>query len=128
MTRQNVQIVLVAVVLIGVAGVAASQTEELVRVIAMEPGGRFTLGNVSGEIIVTGVDGDDLTIRATKRVAGRGSAAADALDASRSTSRSVATGSSSKPTTLGAGVPFCSRWAACSAAACGSRSWRWTTW
>ena len=40
MTRQNVQIVLVAVVLIGVAGVAAGQTEELVRVIAMEPGGR----------------------------------------------------------------------------------------
>ena len=80
MTRQNVQIVLVAVVLIGVAGVAAGQTEELVRVIAMEPGGRFSLGNVSGEITVTGVDGDDLTIRATKRVAGRGSAAADALD------------------------------------------------
>ena len=46
----------------------------------MEPGGRFTLGNVSGDITVTGVDGDDLTIRATKRVAGRGSAAADALD------------------------------------------------
>ena len=80
MTRQNVQIVLVAVVLIGVAGVAAGQTEELVRVISMEPGGRFTLHNVSGEITVTGVDGDDLTIRATKRVAGRGSAAADALD------------------------------------------------
>ena len=80
MTRQNVQIVLVAVVLIGVAGVAAAQTEELVRVIAMEPGGRFTLHNVSGEITVTGVDGDDLTIRATKRVAGPGSATADALD------------------------------------------------
>ncbi len=80
MTRQNVQIVLVAVVLIGVAGVAAAQTEELVRVISMEPGGRFTLHNVSGEITVTGVDGGDLTIRATKRVAGRGSAAADALD------------------------------------------------
>ena len=46
----------------------------------MEPGGRFSLGNISGEITVTGVDGDDLTIRATKRVAGRGSAAADALD------------------------------------------------
>ena len=80
MTRQNVQIVLVAVVLIGVAGVAAGQTEELVRVISMEPGGRFTLHNVSGEITVTGVDGGDLTIRATKRVAGRGSATADALD------------------------------------------------
>ena len=80
MTRQNVQIFLVAVLLIGVAGVAAAQTEELVRTIPMEPGGRFTLGNISGEITVTGVDGDDLTIRATKRVAGRGSAAADALD------------------------------------------------
>ena len=80
MTRQNVQIVLVAVVLISVAGVAAAQTEELVRVISMEPGGRFTLHNVSGEITVTGVDGGDLTIRATKRVAGRGSATADALD------------------------------------------------
>ena len=80
MTRQNVQIVLVAVVLIGAAGMAAGQTAELVRVIAMEPGGRFTLGNLSGEITVTGVDGDHLTIRATKRVAGRGSATADALD------------------------------------------------
>ena len=80
MTRLKVQIVLVAVVLIGVAGVAAGQTEELVRVIAMEPGGRFTLGNVSGDITVTGVDGDHLTIRATKRVDGRGSAAADGLD------------------------------------------------
>lgn len=79
MTRQNVQIVLVAVALIGVAGVAAGQTEELVRTIPMEPGGRFSLGNVSGDITVTGVDGDDLTLRATKRVAGRGSAA-DALD------------------------------------------------
>ena len=80
MTRQNVQIVLVSVVLIGAAGMAAAQTEELVRTIPMEPGGRFSLGNISGKITVTGVDGDDLTIRATKRVAGRGSAAADALD------------------------------------------------
>ena len=45
MTRQNVQLVLVAVVLIGVAGVAAGQAEELVRVISMEPGGRLTLAN-----------------------------------------------------------------------------------
>lgn len=80
MTRQNLQIVVVAVVLIGVAGVAAPQSEELVRVIAMDPGGRFTLGNLSGEITVTGVDGDHLTIRATKRVAGRGRANAGALD------------------------------------------------
>ena len=40
MTRQNVQIVLVAVALIGVAGMAAGQTGELVRVIEMDPGGR----------------------------------------------------------------------------------------
>ena len=80
MTRQNVQIMLVAVVLIGAAGVAGGQTEELVRTIPMEPGGRFTLGNISGEITVTGVDGDDLTIRATKRVTGRGDADPDALD------------------------------------------------
>ncbi len=38
MTRQNVQIVLVAVVLIGAADMAAAQTGELVRVIAMERG------------------------------------------------------------------------------------------
>ena len=80
MTRQNVQVVLVAVVLIGAAGMATAQTEELVRTIPMEPGGRFSLGNLSGEITVTGVDGDHLTIRATKRVAGRGSATAAALD------------------------------------------------
>ena len=80
MTRQNVRIVLVAVLLIGAAGMATAQTEELVRTIPMEPGGRFSLSNLSGEITVTGVDGDHLTIRATKRVAGRGSAAADALD------------------------------------------------
>ena len=80
MTRQNVQVVLVAVVLIGVAGLVAGQTEELVRTIPMEPGGRFTLGNISGEITVTGVDGDDLTIRATKRVTGPGTDDADALD------------------------------------------------
>lgn len=83
MARQNLQVVLVAVVLIGVAGVAAAQSQELVRVIAMEPGGRFSLGNVSGENTVTGVDGDDLTIRATMRVAGPGRAAADALDRCR---------------------------------------------
>ena len=128
MTRQNVQSVLVAVVLIGVAGVAAGQSEELVRVIAIDPGGRFTLGNLSGDITVTGVDGDHLTIRATKRVSGRAASPPTRWTASRSTSRSVATGSSSKPTTRGAGAPFWSRWPTCSAAACGNRSWRWTTW
>ena len=73
MTRKNAQIVLVAAALMGVAGVAAGQeTEELVRTIPMEPGGRLTLRNVEGGITVTGVDGDDLTIRATKRASRRG--------------------------------------------------------
>ena len=39
--------------------------------IPMEPGGRFRLRNVEGEITATGVDGDDLTIRATKRASRR---------------------------------------------------------
>ena len=79
MTMKNAQIVLVVATLMGVAGAAAGQTEELVRSIPMEPGGRFTLRNVEGEITVTGVDGDDLTIRATKRASRRGSDD-DALD------------------------------------------------
>ena len=79
MTRKNVQIVAVVLVLLGTAAAAAAQTEELVRTIRMDPSGRFTLTNVGGDITVTGVDGDDLTIRATKRVAGRGAAAEDAL-------------------------------------------------
>ena len=79
MTMKNAQIVLVAATLMGVAGAAAGQTEELVRTIPMEPGGRFTLRNVEGEITVTGVDGDDLTIRATKRASRRGGDD-DALD------------------------------------------------
>jgi hypothetical protein len=80
MTGQKVQSVFFALVLIGTAGVAAGQTEELVRTIAMEPGGSLTLGNISGEIVVTGVDGNDLTIRATKRVVGRGNAGEEVLD------------------------------------------------
>ena len=47
--------------------------------IPMKPGGRFRLRNVEGEITVTGVDGDDLTIRATKRASRRGGDD-DALD------------------------------------------------
>ena len=80
MTGQKVQSVLFALMLIGAAGVAAGQTEELVRTIPMDPGGRVTLSNINGETTVTGVDGDDddLTIRATKRLVGRGTA--EALD------------------------------------------------
>ena len=79
MTMKNAQIVLVAAALMSVAGAAAGQTEELVRTIPMEPGGRLTLRNVEGEITVTGVCGDDLTIRTTKR-AGRLGGDDDALD------------------------------------------------
>ena len=74
MTRQAIRSALVALVLIGAAAAAAGQTEELVRTIPMEPGGRLTLSNISGVTTVTGVDGDDLTIRATKRLVGRGRA------------------------------------------------------
>ena len=80
MTMKNAQIVLVAAALMGGAGEVAGQTEELVRTIPMEPGGRLTLRNVEGEITVTGVDGDDLTIRATKRAGRRGGVDDDALD------------------------------------------------
>ena len=74
MTRLAMRSALVAIVLIGVAGAAAGQTEELVRTIPMQPGGLLTLSNISGDTTVTGVDGDDLTLRATKRLVGRGSA------------------------------------------------------
>ena len=74
MTRLAMRSALVAILLIGVAGAAAGQTEELVRTIPMQPGGLLTLSNISGDTTVTGVDGDDLTLRATKRLVGRGSA------------------------------------------------------
>ena len=74
MTRLAIRSALAAVVLIGAAGAAAGQTEELVRTIPMAPGGLLTLSNISGETTVTGEDGDDLTLRATKRLVGRGSA------------------------------------------------------
>ena len=80
MTTQNVRIALVAVALMGAPGAAAGQAEETVRTIPMDSGGRLTLRNVEGDISVTGVDGRDLTIRATKRAAGRGTADDDALD------------------------------------------------
>ncbi len=80
MTTQNVRIALLAVALMGAPGEAAGQTEETVRTIPMDSGGRLTLRNVEGEITVTGVDGRDLTIRATKRAAGGGTADDGALD------------------------------------------------
>ena len=80
MTTQNVRIALVAVALMAAAGAAAGQAEETVRAIPMDPGGRLTLRHVEGGISMTGVEGHDLTIRATKRAAGRGTADDDALD------------------------------------------------
>ena len=80
MTGRNLRNVFVAVALAGLSGTAAGQTRELVRTIPMQPGGWFTLDNVSGDTIVTGVDGAELTIRATKRITGRGTAGEDALD------------------------------------------------
>jgi DUF4097 and DUF4098 domain-containing protein YvlB len=64
------------------AAAAHAQTEEIVRTIPMEAGGRFELDNISGNIAVTGIDGSDLTIRATKRVRDDG-AAGDADEALR---------------------------------------------
>ena len=80
MTRRNLRNAFVAVALAGLSGTAAGQTRELVRTIPMQPGGWFTLDNSVGDTIVTGVDGAELTIRATKRLAGRGTADEDALD------------------------------------------------
>lgn len=78
MTRQASRSAFFAILLTGAAAAAAGQTDELVRTLRMEPGGRLVLDNVRGETTVTGVDGDELTIRATKRLVGRGSA--EALD------------------------------------------------
>ena len=68
MTRQFVQRVGIAALALGVAWAASAQTEELVRTIPMEPGGQFTLTNLSGDINVAGTDGTALTLRVTKRL------------------------------------------------------------
>lgn len=78
MTRQASRSAFLAILLLGAAAAAAGQTEELLRTLRMEPGGRLEIDNVGGEITVTGVDGDELTIRAAKRLVGPGSA--EALD------------------------------------------------
>ena len=74
---------LVALV-VGVAGTAGAQTEELVRTIPMAPGGQFALSNISGDITVAGNDDTVLTLRATKRLVDPGgvseSVTRDALD------------------------------------------------
>ena len=68
----------------GMAGIASGQTDEIVRTIPLAPGGQFSLGNISGDIAVTGTDSADLTLRVTKRLvdpaAASGAAARDALD------------------------------------------------
>ena len=78
MTRQASRSAFLAILLLGAAAAAAGQTEELLRTLRMEPGGRLEIDNVGGEITVTGVDGDELTVRAVKRIVGSGSA--EALD------------------------------------------------
>ena len=78
MTRQASRSAFFAILLTGAAAAAAGQTDELVRTLQMEPGGRLVLDNFNGETTVTGVDGDELTIRATKRLVG--SESAEALD------------------------------------------------
>lgn len=74
MTRQASRSAFFAILLTGAAAAAAGQTDELVRTLQMEPGGRLELDNFNGETTVTGVDGDELTIRATKRLVGPESA------------------------------------------------------
>ena len=78
MTRQASRSAFFAILLTGAAAAAAGQTEELPRTLRMEPGARLEIDNVRGETAVTGVDGDELTIRAAKRLVGPGSA--EALD------------------------------------------------
>ena len=84
MTRQFLRRASIAVLALGVAGIASGQTEELVRTIPMAPGGQFTLSNISGDITVAGTDDSNLTLRVTKRfgdpASAGGAAARDALD------------------------------------------------
>ena len=77
MTRHITRAALVAVTIAGLTGAAEAQTATITRTIPMEAGGEFTLSNISGDITVRGVDGDDLTILATKRVSGGDSRDAD---------------------------------------------------
>ena len=84
MTRQFLQRASIAALCLGVAGVASGQTEELVRIIPMAPGGQFSLTNISGDITVAGTDDGALTLRVTKRLVEPGAVsqatARDALD------------------------------------------------
>ena len=82
MTTHITRAALVAVTIAGLTGAAEAQTATITRTIPMEAGGGFTLSNISGNITVRGVDGDDLTILATKRVSG-GASARDADEALR---------------------------------------------
>ena len=84
MTRRFLWRASIIALVIGAAGTASGQTEELVRTIPMAPGGRFTLANISGDITVTGADDALLTLRATKRLVDPGAVgetvARDAFD------------------------------------------------
>ncbi|HJN47090.1 MAG: DUF4097 family beta strand repeat-containing protein [Vicinamibacterales bacterium] len=71
MSTHTARTALACVATICLAGTAQAQTEEIVRTISMDAGGLFELRNVAGDISVTGNDGIDVTIRATKRVSDR---------------------------------------------------------
>jgi hypothetical protein len=77
MVNNALRIAVIVTITCCLAGLAEAQTEEIVRTIPMDAGGQFELSNISGDIMVTGVDGTDLTIRATKRLGDRGTAGSD---------------------------------------------------
>src|SRR6185436_5383888 len=49
---------------------AGERIERVTRDVRLAPDGRFTLSNISGKIIVSGVSGDRVTIEAVKRTRG----------------------------------------------------------
>lgn len=73
MRKQFVRRAAIVVLATAVTGTADGQTEEIVRTIPLEPGGRFTLSNMSGDVAVAGADGAAVTLRATKRLVAPGS-------------------------------------------------------
>ena len=84
MTRRFLWRASIVALVIGAAGTASGQTEELVRTIPMAPGGQLTLTNISGDITVAGADDTVLRLRATKRLVDPGAVsetvAREALD------------------------------------------------
>ena len=73
-TRLTRPVVILALLAWLPAAVGA-QEAEFVRTLTLDPGGRVALRHISGDVTVTGVDGRELTVRATKRVGRSGSGA-----------------------------------------------------